>query len=251
MRAAQPAPAPAAAPTVEVRALDFRYRDSEALALRRVSLSLEAGDRALLIGRNGAGKTTLLRVLGGRHLVDPAAVRVLGRPAFHDTSLVGRVAFLGGAFPFTVDVRVREVLAHARVEDPARLGRLRAMLEVDPEWHMDRVSDGQRRRVQLLLGLMNPAEVLLLDEVTSDLDLCARADLLAFLREESERGATILYATHVLDELESWATHLVLMDGGELRRAAPVEEVAELQALRGAGVASPLARFALGFLRRR
>jgi CCR4-NOT complex subunit CAF16 len=243
-------PVPAPHPAVEVVGLDFRYRGGEGLALRGVDLRVAPGSRCVLIGRNGAGKTTLLRVLGGRHLVPPDAVRVLGRPAFHDTALAGLVAFLGGTFPFTVDVRVREILARAHAEDPARRDRLVRLLGVDREWHMDRVSDGQRRRVQLLLGLMNPSAVLLLDEVTSDLDLCARADLLAFLREESDRGATILYATHVLDELEAWATHLVLMEDGAIRRMAPLDDIAEIQALRAAGVASPLTRAALGWLRR-
>jgi CCR4-NOT complex subunit CAF16 len=223
-------------PAVVVRGLDFRYHGAQRLALARIELTLAPGCRCLLIGRNGAGKTTLLRVLAGKHLIPADQVRILGRPAFHDTSLPDRVMFLGGRFPFRMDVTVRE--------------RLVAMLDIDPDWHMDRVSDGQRRRVQLLLGLLAPAEVLLLDEVTSDLDLVARADLLDFLRDESRRGATILYATHVLDELEEWATHLALMEGGRMLRLEALGKVPELAALRAAGVPSPLTRLVLGWLRR-
>ena len=81
---------------------------------------------------------------------------------------------------------------------------------------MHQLSDGQRRRVQIMLGLIRPFKILLLDEVTTSLDVCVRQDLLRWLVKESdERGATILYATHIFDGLDEWATHLFyLTDSG-------------------------------------
>lgn len=68
------------------------------------------------------------------------------------------------------------------------------VLDVNPEWRMHLVSDGQRRRVQLCVGLLRPFKVLLLDEITVDLDVLGRAEMLKFLKEEcEERGATIIY----------------------------------------------------------
>jgi CCR4-NOT complex subunit CAF16 len=96
---------------------------------------------------------------------------------------------------------------------------------------MHAVSDGQRRRVQLLLGLLRPREVLLLDEITTDLDLIARQDLLAFLREETERPGqptTILYATHIFDTLDRWATDVVYLAAGKVVVDAPIGAVPEL-----------------------
>jgi CCR4-NOT complex subunit CAF16 len=236
-------------PVIEVRELSFRYPGGERLALEEVSLEVAAGERCLLVGANGAGKTTLLRLIAGKHLCDEDAVRVLGRPAFHDTSLAAEVSFLGGSFPFAVDVRVAEVIAGAGGE-PARRERLRELLGVDPGWRMHRISDGQRRRVQLVLGLLRPFRVLLLDEVTTDLDLLGRADLLAFLREESEaRGAAILYATHILDRLEGWATHVALLARGRLIRKEPLAELAELLALRARGSLAPLSELVEAWLR--
>lgn len=246
-----PAPSSAPiAPAVAVRGLSFRYRGGEPV-LRGVDLTLDAGSRCLLVGRNGAGKTTLLHVVAGRHMVDDDAVRVLGRPAFADTSLVARVALLGGQFPFDVDLRVREILAAQHGVDAARRERLMKLLDVDPEWRMNRVSDGQRRRVQLLLGLLRPSDVLLLDEVTTDLDVVARIDLLDFLRREcEERGVAILYASHILDGLEDWATHLAFLDEGRIALCQPLDDVDELRALRQRGVAAPLLRLVEGWLRR-
>jgi CCR4-NOT complex subunit CAF16 len=184
-----------AVPVIEIRDLRFAYRSDPREVLEGVNLTVAAGHRVLVIGANGAGKTTLLRIIAGKHLLVPDTVRVLGVSAFHDPTLSSRLEFLGGRFPFEVDLRVDEILARQHGVDPARRARLIDVLGVDVGWHMHAVSDGQRRRVQLLLGLIRPREVLLLDEITTDLDLIARQDLLAFLREESEqRGTTLLYA---------------------------------------------------------
>jgi CCR4-NOT complex subunit CAF16 len=212
-------------PVVCVRDLRFRYRSDLPLVLDGAAVDVPRGARCLVVGANGAGKTTLLRVIGGKHMVPEGAVRVLGRAAFHDTSLAADVEYLGGGFPFEVDIRVGDLVDKLPAAHADRRDRLVALLGVDPEWHMHRVSDGQRRRVQLLLGLVRPRKLLLLDEVTTDLDLLARQDLLDFLREESESsGVTILYATHILDRLEDWATHLCTMRRGLVTSMEPLRD---------------------------
>lgn len=243
-------------PVVDVRGLDFAYREGLVSpvtgppVLRDLHFSLPRGVRCLLVGANGAGKTTLLTVLAGKHLVPDAAVRVLGRPAFSDTSLVQHVSFIGGAFPLDVDISVDEILAARPDADAVRRDRLMSVLGVERRWRMARVSDGQRRRVQILLGLLRPYELLLLDEVTTDLDVVARADLLGLLREESEqRGATLLYATHILDGLETWATHLAWIDRGAIRLYEPIDGIEALRELRAAGSAAPLLRLVERWLR--
>jgi CCR4-NOT complex subunit CAF16 len=217
------------APVIEVRDLHFAYRGDAREVLAGVNLTVSAGRRVLVIGANGAGKTTLLRILAGKHMIDPERVQVLGASAFHEPSLSGKVELLGGRFPFDVDLRVDEILAHQHGVDPARQARLIDVLGVDLGWHMHAVSDGQRRRVQLLLGLLRPRQVLLLDEITTDLDLIARQDLLAFLRDESEhQGTTILYATHIFDTLDRWATDIVYLFAGKIVVDAPIAAVPEL-----------------------
>jgi CCR4-NOT complex subunit CAF16 len=218
-----------AAPAIVVRDLHFAYRGDPREVLAGVNLSVAPGRRVLVIGANGAGKTTLLRIIAGKHMVDADRVRVLGASAFHDPTLSGRIEFLGGRFPFEVDLRVDEILARQIEVDEARRDRLIEVLGVDLGWHMHAVSDGQRRRVQLLLGLMRPRQVLLLDEITTDLDLIARQDLLAFLREESElRGTTILYATHIFDTLDRWATDIIYLVAGKVVADTPIAAVSEL-----------------------
>jgi CCR4-NOT complex subunit CAF16 len=235
---------------VAVRGLRFRYRRSPSWVLDGIELEIPTGARCLVIGANGAGKTTLLRVLGGKHMVPREVVQVLGASAFHDTWLAGDVEMLGGNFPFEVDLEVQTLLDHVPARDHDRRDRLVELLGVDPGWHMHAVSDGQRRRVQLLLGLVRPRRLLLLDEVTTDLDLLARQDLLAFLREESEgRGATILYATHIFDTLDEWATHLVYLVAGRVHTFARLDELVELADER-ARTTTPLLHVVEAWLRR-
>lgn len=238
------------AAVVAIRGLTFSYRSGGGPVLRELDLDLPAGARCLLIGSNGSGKTTLLRLIAGQRMEADRAIRVLGRAAFSDTSLATRVAFLGGPFPLDVDLGVDEILAR-HPADPVRRDRLLEVLAVDPRWRMSRVSDGQRRRVQILLGLLRPAELLLLDEVTTDLDVIARSDLLAFLRRDAiERATTILYATHILDGLEAWASHIAWLDDGRIRRLAPLAQIEELAELRRAHHPSPLLRLVTHWLRR-
>ena len=87
-------------PIIAVDSLTFKYPRDARLALDDFSLAVEPGVRAIVVGRNGAGKSTLLHVLAGKHLVPEDKVNVLGRPAFHDTSLAAEVTFLGGPFRF-------------------------------------------------------------------------------------------------------------------------------------------------------
>ena len=113
--------------------------------------------------------------------------------------------------------------------DPMRRARLISLLDIDLEWRLNKVSDGQRRRVQIAMGLLKPYEVLLLDEITVDMDVVGRLDLLAFFVEECEtRGATIVYCTHIFDGLENWLTHMAYFEGGKMTIGGKVGEVPEL-----------------------
>jgi CCR4-NOT complex subunit CAF16 len=210
---------------IDVRGLTFRYPGAAAPVFAGLSFQVDAGARCLLLGANGVGKTTLLRLIAGRHMIAPEVIRVLGRPAFEDTTLAAEVALLGGPFPFSADISVREILGSRPGIEPARRDRLLAVLDVDPTWRMHRVSDGQRRRVQILLDLVCAPRVILLDEVTAELDVLARADLLELLRGESADGATIVYASHVLDGLEEFATHVAFLSPGRMRVMAPIGEI--------------------------
>jgi len=137
------------------------------------------------------------------------------------------VAFAGAGVPLMADIPVHKMMEKLQNSYPERRDELVEMLGIDLNWRMHQLSDGQRRRVQLLIGLVRPFKVLLLDEITTSLDVCVRQDLLRWLTKETdERGATIIYATHIFDGLDDWATHLhYLTDSGACGWQGKVSEL--------------------------
>ena len=191
-----------------------------------------------MLTANGAGKTTLLRLLSGKRLAPGKTITISGVDPF--TQTVEGITYLGLEWVLNpvvrTDMGVPALLASVGGDAyPERRDRLVELLDIDPAWRMHTVSDGERRRVQLAMGLVRPWKVLLLDEITVDLDLLTRANLLGWLKRESETGcggaegeggkATVVYATHVFGAGQGgWATHLVRMHLGTVKGWGPVEE---------------------------
>lgn len=249
---------------VEVNDLTFGYSGFTVgkEQLKNVNLQLKPGSRCILSGDNGAGKTTLLRILGGKHMHPEGAVKVLGRRADFDRELNHErrfissywaqksMAFTAYRVPLEADIAVHDMSADLQKEFPERRDELLEVLDVNLNWRMHKVSDGQRRRVQLFISLLRPFSVLLLDEVTTDLDVVTRADFLNYLKKEcTERAATIVYATHIFEGLEDWATDLVYMYGGNVTVNDKLESIPGIVSLRNAGTSSPLMKYVESMIR--
>jgi len=196
--------------------------------LKDVTLSLPPRSRTLLIGANGAGKTTILRLLSGKRMSPAGTVSISGVDPFSQ-GLEG-VTYLGLEWVLNpivrTDIGVLELLSSVGGDYYTdRRDQLVHILDIDLKWHMHAVSDGERRRVQLAMGLLRPWRILLLDEITVDLDLLSRSNFLQFLRRETEtRACTIVYATHILDNLAEWPTHLVHMSLGKVKKWGSIRD---------------------------
>ncbi|TFK55679.1 P-loop containing nucleoside triphosphate hydrolase protein [Heliocybe sulcata] len=205
-----------------VKSLTYSHQPEAAPALTDINLDLPPGSRTILIGANGAGKSTLLQILAGKKLVSTPGtdIRVKGKDVFREYP--HGVTHLGTEWAMNPVVR-GDIVVSAFLDSVGgyrykeRRNELLDILDVDLDWHMHQISDGERRRVQLCMGLMQPWDVLLLDEVTVDLDVLVRDDLLAFLKADSEkRKATIIYATHIYDGLNDFPTHIAHMRLGAM-----------------------------------
>ncbi|EPT00803.1 hypothetical protein FOMPIDRAFT_1030243 [Fomitopsis schrenkii] len=205
---------------VDIEHLTYNHTPSVPPSLINVSIKLPKGSRTILVGANGAGKSTLLQILAGKRLIlsEGTHVNIKGRDVFRNSP--PGVTFLGTEWAMNPVVRGDIVVSDfldsvGGYRHKERRDRLLDILDVDLDWHMHAISDGERRRVQLVMGLMSDWDVLLLDEVTVDLDVLVRDDLLSFLRKDSEqREATILYATHIFDGLNNFPTHVAHMHLG-------------------------------------
>lgn len=238
---------------IEVNDLYYTFAD-DSIGLSAVNLALPTSSRTLLIGANGAGKSTLLRVLAGKTLAKHGSVCVDGRDPFREGLL--ETTYLGTewATNSTVrrDVAITLLIASVGGEAyPERRDELIDILDIDLTWRMHQVSDGERRRVQLCMGLLRPWTTLLLDEVTVDLDVVVRARLLDFLKRETEsRACQVVYATHIFDGLMDWPSHIVHLHQGTVKSHGTARSVLEANSEFCTGTkGTQLLEVALGWLR--
>jgi ABC-2 type transport system ATP-binding protein len=217
-----------AEPLLSVRDLAKRYGERE--ALRDIGFDLRAGELVAVVGPNGAGKTTLLSILAG---VQQASAGTVGGSAGGAES--GRAIGWAPQQPALYSkLSVRENLRlFARLEqvaDPdAAVARMLEQTGLGERAHelVERLSGGNRQRVNVALGLIADPPVLALDEPSSALDPGQRARLWEFVGSLAEAGTSVLFSTHHLGEVRRYATRaIVLADGEVLFDGTPQELVA-------------------------
>ena len=209
-------PSPAA---VEVRGL-FKSYDGKP-ALRGLDLRIEAGTTVALIGPNGAGKSSFVEILMGLRLPDSGQVRVLGHDVLKDPR--GHLARIGvqlqDANLFKL-LTVREYLhffarlypTHADLDQLATEFALDEMLDK----RVSKLSGGQKQRVALAPALVNDPELVILDEPTTGLDPIARREFWSLIRRQSQRGRTVLFTTHYMDEARELAHQVLMISAGRV-----------------------------------
>merc|ERR1711988_1216463 len=229
-------------PTLEVTNLTFSYAQGLPSDVKGSTFSFGRGARILVVGANGACKSTVMSILGVKRMIPRGFAKVLGKDCFNDPSLTKDVMYCGDWWNtnFFMNLTIGELIGD-EIAKAQRCTHLAEILQVNLDWKINNVSDGQRRRCQLLEILATPRPVYLMDEITSDLDIYAREGILAFLKSESElRGCTVFYCTHIFDELEGWADHLLHLSKGQVVRACRMSELAEYHQLCSDGCNTPL-----------
>ncbi|OBA19240.1 P-loop containing nucleoside triphosphate hydrolase protein [Metschnikowia bicuspidata var. bicuspidata NRRL YB-4993] len=198
--------------------------------LEDISLQIPWGKTNLLVGPNGAGKSTLLKILAGKTLIKQGKLRIGGfdpfefsinRNSHENADINNYISYLGTEWANNEvvkrDIPVKLLISSIGGEIyQDRRDELIRILDLDPDWSMAYISDGERRRVQLVMGLLKPWKLLLLDEVTVDLDVIVRQNLLNFLKKECrERNCCVIYATHIFDGLgRNWCDRVIHLNEG-------------------------------------
>ena len=191
-------------------------------AVDGVSLSVARGEFFGLLGPNGAGKTTLVEIIEGLRKADSGAVRVLGAASWpRNAALLTRIGVQTQASAFftrlTAAEHLRAVAALYRLgRDAAPRALELAGIAEHANTRADSLSGGQRQRLALATALLHDPELLFLDEPTAALDPEARRALWGTLRTLKERGRTILYTTHHLDEAEALCDRVAIMARGSI-----------------------------------
>ena len=224
MTALRPAGEPATSPVIRVRGLSKRYH--EVTALNRVDLDIGRGEIFALLGPNGAGKTTAVEILEGHRHRDAGEVSVLGTdPARADRAWRARIGIVPQHARDLADLTVRMVLRHLAGYYPAPQdpdGLIDAMgLASRSHARLGQLSGGERRRVDIALGLLGRPELLFLDEPTTGLDPAVRRRLQGLIRQLAADGTTILLTTHYLDEAGALAGRVAVLASGRIVATGP------------------------------
>jgi ABC-2 type transport system ATP-binding protein len=223
-------------PALDVADVSHRFGSRQALS--HISLRVERGDFTALLGPNGAGKTTLFAIITRLYNNREGQVRIFGRNLQREPSAA--LAEIGVVFQKPTldgDLTVRQNLAyhaalhgmsgkHAR----ARIDQLlvRVGLADRAKDKVRTLSGGQARRIEIARSLVHGPRLLLLDEATVGLDLASRSDIVRIVRDlVREDGLSVLWATHIFDEIEASDSVYVLHAGQIVTQGKSAEIAAE------------------------
>jgi ABC-2 type transport system ATP-binding protein len=222
---------------IDISGLTRRFGDKT--ALDSVSLSLPRGAVYGLVGANGAGKTTLIRHIMGLLRAESGAVRVFGLdPVADPVAVLSRIGYLSEENDIPGWMRVDELIRYSRAfypdwDDPYA-EELREAFALDPAAKIKNLSKGQKARMGLLIALAHQPDLLVLDEPSSGLDPIVRRDILgAVIRTIADEGRTVLFSSHLLEEVEQVADHVTMISDGRIVLSGALETIKESHGVNG------------------
>ena len=229
---AGPVAGAASVAAIELKSVSRWY--GNIVAVNEVSFRLGSGITGLL-GPNGAGKTTILHMLSGLLKPSNGEVAVLGRPVWKNPEMyrdLGLVPERESVYPFLTGLEFVRLSArlHGLADPDAAAARAIVAVELDDV--KDRptggYSKGMKQRVKIAAGIVHDPRVLLLDEPFSGADPRQRLRMMAMLRRMAEEGKTIVFSSHILEEVERLAENILVIVSGRLAAAGDFREIRRL-----------------------
>jgi ABC-2 type transport system ATP-binding protein len=200
-------------------------------ALQDVTLQIPRGGVFGLVGENGAGKTTLIKHLLGLLKPESGVVRVFGMdPVRQPEEVLAQIGYLSEDHDLPHWMRVHELMRYTKSFypkwDDTYAGELLETFGLDPYAKVKNLSRGQRAQAGLLTALAHRPPLLLLDEPSSGLDAVVRRDILgAIIRTVAEEGRTVLFSSHLLDEVERVADRIAMISRSRVVLSDSMEHI--------------------------
>ena len=209
-------------PALELNGLAKAFRtsgDGMVRAVEHVDLTVQPGEVVALLGPNGAGKTTTLDMVLGLTSPTSGVVSVYGRPP-REAVTAGRVSAVLQSGGLLRDLSVRETvqMIASVFEDPRPIDEVlaRAGLTRLAARKVAKCSGGEQQRLRFALALLPDPDLLVLDEPTAGMDVGARRDFWDTMHADADAGRTVVFATHYLEEADTFAERIVLMARGRV-----------------------------------
>ena len=241
--------------TSAIELVDLHKNFKEVRAVRGMTLSIAPGEIVALLGPNGAGKTTTIDMILGLSQPSSGSVSVYGlqpRQAI-DSGRVSAVLQTGGLLKdLTVEETARYTASLFASSRPVEEVLERAGIGGIADRRVGKASGGEQQRLRFAMALLPDPDLLILDEPTTGMDVEGRRGFWSAIRQDAERGRTVLFATHYLEEADAYADRIILLRHGvvvadgtsaeikalaagrTVRATLPDANEAELRAIRGA-----------------
>jgi ABC-2 type transport system ATP-binding protein len=233
-------------PIVEVSGLSRHF--GKVAALDCVDFSIERGHVYGLVGANGAGKTTLLKHLLGLLRPQAGSVRVFGfDPIRHPVEVLRRVGYLSEHREMPEWMRIAELLRYLQAYHPTWDMKFAYELidtfNLDPATKISSLSQGMRAQTGLIAAVAHRPELLILDEPSNGLDAIVRLDIIdAVIRTVADEGRSVIFSSHLLDEMERTCEHVTMIQDGKIAFDADLDDIKSLHLHSTVHFRSPLAQ---------
>ncbi len=220
---------------VDIQNMGFRYPGNEDVSFSNLNLKVKKGERFGLFGPNGAGKTTLMNLMTGVLRVNEGSIMILGNKVGHQDKKVNKLfGFVPQDFSFYRELSPAENLEFFgawaglnQTQIKQRTDELLYILGLADVRNkaVEKFSGGMKRRVNLAIGVIHNPQVLFLDEPTVGVDVQTRHAIMNYLRTLNERGTTLIYTSHQLNEAEDLCQHIAMIDNGQIITQGDIDDV--------------------------
>ena len=204
--------------------------------IKNLNLTVKEGEFFGFIGPNGAGKSTAIRTLMGLIAPTSGEASVLGLPLGQCREYLRDVGYLPSEAAFYNDMKVRELISYSAklrgVDCSSEADRLCSCLELDTSKRIDSLSLGNRKKVGIVCAMQHRPKLYIMDEPTSGLDPLMQKEFFRLLRQRQQEGATVLFSSHVLSEVQHNCTRAAIIREGSIVAEGSIDELSGTSAKR-------------------
>lgn len=204
---------------IEINQLSKYYGKQR--GIEDVTFSVKQGEIFGFIGPNGAGKSTTIRTLLALIYPTSGTATIFGKDCIKEAPVIAQdIGYLPSETFFYENMKVRDLLKYAETlykkDCSKRINELTSRLNLDVTRKIRDLSFGNKKKVGIVAGLLHSPKLLILDEPTSGLDPLMQQTFFDILREENQKGATILFSSHILSEVQKMCDRIAILKDGKV-----------------------------------
>ncbi|WP_152395836.1 ABC transporter ATP-binding protein [Paenibacillus guangzhouensis] len=215
---------------IEVNNLTKTY--GSARGITNLSFQVEQGEIFGFIGPNGAGKSTTIRTLLGLIYPTSGSAKIFGKDCIQDGPAIKKeIGYLPSEVFYYDNMKVKDLLQYSasfyKKDCRKRIAELAAIMDLDLNKKIDDLSLGNKKKVGIVQGLLHEPKLIILDEPTSGLDPLMQQRFFELLEAENKRGATILFSSHILSEVQRLCDRVAIIKEGKLIQLEKISTLKE------------------------